>query len=182
MSVQPKTSPSEAPAGVLALMVASNGRIDERELRMLDELDAFRRLAVPRQRFVDLAQACLADVGADLAERSWLSLDDSLYLLGLLDAVVDPDQRLLVCRLAAAVLTADGSVSGSERRVYGFTLAHWGISQERVAQAIRKDCHHHTLASPAPANGVASTAASRGSGAARKRPVGEPPGGMKKRD
>lgn len=174
MPRQRDTFPGEAPASVLALMVASSGRIDEREMRALDELDAFRRLAVPRERFVDLAQTCLADVGAELAERSWLSLDDSLYLVGLLDAVVDADQRLLICRLAAAVVTADGSVSGSERRVYGFTLAHWGISQARVAQAIRKDCHHRTLARPAPANGCAGAAAPRGSGAVRKRAVGQP--------
>jgi uncharacterized membrane protein YebE (DUF533 family) len=164
MSMQPITSPGEAPARVLALMVASNGHIDEREMRMLDELDAYRRLAVPRQRFVELAQACLGEVGTDLAERSWLSLDESLYLVGLLDAVADPGLRLLVCRLAAAVITSDGSVSGSERRIYGFTLARWGITQEQVAQAIRQDSHHHTLSSQVGAKG--------GAGTARKRPAG----------
>lgn len=164
MPMQHNTSPGEAPAGVLALMVASSGRIDERELRMLDELDAFRRLGVQRQQFVDLAQTCLGEVGANLAERSWMSLDDSLYLGRLLDAVSDPKQRLLVCRLAAAVITSDGSVSGGERRVYGFTLARWGITQEQVTQAIRQDSHHHTLASQAAPKG--------GAGTARKHPVG----------
>lgn len=164
MAKQYTHSPSEAPARVLALTVVSNGRIDERELRILDELDAFQRLGVPRQRFVELAQTCLDDLGADLAQRSWLSLDDSLYLVGLLDAIADPGQRLLICRLAAAVITADGNVSGSERRVYGFTLARWGISEEQVAQAIRQDSHHHTLASQPVAKGTA--------GMARKRPAG----------
>lgn len=164
MPMQHNISPGEAPVGVLALMVASSGRIDERELRMLDELDAFRRLGVSRQRFVELAHTCLRELGADLAERSWLSLDDSLYLVGLLDAIAVPGQRLLICRLAAAVITADGSVSGGERRVYGFTLARWGITQEQVTQAIRQDSHHHTLASRASPKGGARTA--------RKHPVG----------
>ena len=164
MPMQPITSPGEAPARVLALMVASSGRIDERELRILEELDAFRRLGVSHQRFLELAQTCLGDFGADLAERSWLSLDDSLHLVGLLDAIAVPGQRLLVCRLAAAVITADGNVSGGERHVYGFTLARWGITQEQVAQAIRQDSHHHTLASQAAAKGAA--------GMARKRPAG----------
>lgn len=164
MPMQPITSPAEAPARVLALMVASSGRIDERELRILDELDAFQRLGVPRQRFVELAQTCLDDLGADLAKRSWLSLDDSLYLVGLLDAIAVPGQRLLVCRLAAAVITADGNVSGGERHVYGFTLARWGITEEQVARAIRQDSHHHTLASQAVVKGGARTG--------RKRPVG----------
>jgi hypothetical protein len=127
----------QAAAKVVAMVVAANGRIDDRELRLLEELDAFNRLGVSRREFVDLAQSCLDDVGVDLSERSWLSLDDSIYLLRLLDAVEGPQRRLLVCRLAAAAITADGRVTASQRHVYGFTLARWAISQEEVAQAIR---------------------------------------------
>lgn len=135
-------SASEAPACALAMMVAANGQVDARELGVLDDLGAFRRLAVSRSRFVELARLCVKDVGAGLSERSWLCLDDMMYLVEMLDAVVAPEQRLLVCRLAAAVIIADGHVTHDERRVYGFALAHWGISQERVAQAIMEDRVH----------------------------------------
>jgi hypothetical protein len=136
MHTRTRADADQAAAQVVAMMVAANGRIDDRELRLLEELDAFGRLGISRREFVDLAQSCLVDVGADLSERSWLSLDDSLYLLRRLDAVDGP-QRLLVCRLAAAAITADGRVTASQRHVYGFTLARWAISQEEVAQAIR---------------------------------------------
>ncbi|MBE0550582.1 MAG: TerB family tellurite resistance protein [Rubrivivax sp.] len=141
----PKRSPAsanEAPARALAMMVAANGHIDERELRMLDDLDAFRRLAVSRPRLVELARLCVKEVGAGLSERSWLCLDDMMHLVEVLDAVVAPEQRLLVCRLAAAVIIADGHVTHDERRVYGYALAHWGINQEMVTQAIRQDSVH----------------------------------------
>jgi uncharacterized tellurite resistance protein B-like protein len=132
----PTLSPAEAPARILALMVAANGQLDESELRMLAELDAFRRLGVTRERFVELARTCTADIGLALSEHAWLRVDDLQYLNELLDEVPDPAMRMLVCRLAAAIITADGHISESERLVYEHVLARWHVSQSMVSQAI----------------------------------------------
>lgn len=126
----------EAQARVLALMVAANGRVDPRELQVLEDLGAFERIGVTRERFVALAQECLHDVGAGLAEATWLRARDQAYLDSLLEAVTDPNERLLLCRLAAAVVTADGRVSGDERLVYDHVLARWRVSRVMVTQAI----------------------------------------------
>jgi len=131
-----------AAAHVLAMMVAANGHVDPSELRVLEGLDAFRRLGVTRQRFVDLARRCIEDVGASLCERSWLGVEDQIYVDELLDAVVDMQQRLLVCRLAAAVVTADGRVTHGERLVFDHALARWRISQSMVSKAILNDHSH----------------------------------------
>jgi len=133
---------AEALAGVLAMMVAANGRIDERELHTLDELDAFRRIGVDRERFVEMARTCLQEIGTHLREKSWLRATDVIYLDRLLDEVRDPGQRLLICRLAAAVITADGRVSSDERMVYSHALARWNVSQTMVAHAILHDRAH----------------------------------------
>ena len=138
----PTNRPAEAPARVLALMVAANGRIDERELRMLDELDAYRRIGVSRDRFIELARGCLHDVGSHLSERPWLHLADWAYVERLLHDVGDRGQRLTVCRLAAAVITADGRITREERMVYDHTLARWRISQTMVAHAIMSERLH----------------------------------------
>jgi hypothetical protein len=127
---------AECPARVLALMVAANGRVDERELQALDALDAYRRLGVSRARFIALAHACLHDLGASVCGQFWLSGSDMQVVDALLDQVSDPNQRLLVCRLAAAVITADGRITGDERMVYAHTLARWHITQTMVAHAI----------------------------------------------
>lgn len=42
-----------AAASVLALMVAANGRIDPREMQTLDALQAFERLGIRRDRFLE---------------------------------------------------------------------------------------------------------------------------------
>lgn len=137
MTTRHDTRPfSAAAARVLALMVAANGRVDPRELQVLDDLDAFERVGVTRERFVALAEECLQDMGAGLAEATWLRARDQAYLDRLLEAVTDPNERLLLCRLAAAVVTADGRVSGDERLVYDHVLARWRVSRVMVTQAI----------------------------------------------
>lgn len=130
---------TESAARLLALVVASNGRVDARELAMLDELDAFERLGVTRARVIGLAHGSLQQQGEHPKPHLWLSLDEQLQLDRLLDDVADPAQRLLLCRLAAAVVTADGRVTSDERLVYTHMLSHWGISDAMVTQAILAD-------------------------------------------
>jgi len=127
---------SNASARVLALMVAANGRVDARELDALEELDAFKRLGVPRARFVALAHDCLQEVGTGLEECSWLRARDLAYVDQLLDAVPHAQDRLLICRLAAAAVTADGQVSSGERLLYDHVLARWHINRSMVTEAI----------------------------------------------
>lgn len=136
---RPTPTSAEAPAHALAMIVASNGRVDEKELRVLDDLGAFRRLGVRRERFVDLARSCVNDVGAQLCDRSWLCADHLTYIDALLDAVPSAENRMLVCRLAAAVVTADGRVTDDERLVYNHALARWHITQSSVTEAILHD-------------------------------------------
>ena len=125
---------NEHMAHALAMVVAADGRIDEREVIALDQLDAFRRLGVSRDRFVDIARSCVVDMGAHLCERSWLCADDLTYIDPLLDAVSDAEDRLLVCRLAAAVVNADEGLTHDERLIYSHALARWRISHSDVMQ------------------------------------------------
>lgn len=136
MNGQATQRASDASARVLALMVAANGHIDPRELDALEELDAFALLGVPRPRFTALARDCLQEVGIGLSECSWLRARDLAYVDHLLEAVADPKERLLLCRLAAAVMTADGHVSSGERLVYDHVLGRWHINRSMVTEAI----------------------------------------------
>ncbi len=135
-------STQDAPARVLALLVAANGDIQADELSMLERLDAFGRLGVSRGRFIELAQRCLDELGSNLREQSWLRVTDLIYVNGLLDAVDDEALRMLVCRLCAAAITADGRVSREERMLYNHALARWRINSQQVSEAIRRDPMH----------------------------------------
>ena len=65
-----------------------------------------------------------------------------VYVNGLLDAVDDESRRMLVCRLCAAAITADGRVSREERMLYNHALARWRINSQQVSEAIRQDPMH----------------------------------------
>jgi hypothetical protein len=47
--------------------------------------------------------------------------------------------RLLVLRLSAAAITADGRVSCDERMVYEHALARWRIRPQQMSEAILQD-------------------------------------------
>jgi len=129
----------EAAARVLALLVAANGRVDPRELRMLDDLDAYGRLQIPRERFVELADVSVDGFGSEVCDSAWLPGAAAEEIDELLDEVDDPALRLLVCRLAAAVITADGCISSGERAVYDRVLTRWHLTQSMVSKAILGD-------------------------------------------
>lgn len=135
-------SSRDAPARVLALLVAANGHIHADELAVLQRLDAFGRLGVSKGRFIELAQHCLDELGSSLREQSWLRVTDLVYVNSLLDAVDDEALRMLVCRLCAAAITADGRVSRDERMLYNHALARWRINSQQVSEAIRQDPMH----------------------------------------
>jgi hypothetical protein len=126
----------EASARVLAMLVAANGRVGERELKALDRLNAFQRLGVTRERIVELAQGCIDVIGVGLSRSAWLR---TVHLDALLDEVDDGASRLFVCRLAAAVLVADGRITRDKRIVYERVLARWRVSQMMVCRAIMSD-------------------------------------------
>lgn len=144
-------SGKEAAASALAMLMAADGRVDEREILTLAALDAFRRLAVTRQRLLDLANQSLDDTAAQRCGRLWLSAADRACLDKLLDAVPSQPERLLVCRLAAAVVTADGRVTPDERLVYDHMLARWGVTQSMVTDAILHDRRRYPCRARSPA-------------------------------
>ncbi len=134
MNDRPGHDTTDAAARVLAAMVAANGRVDRRELQALEALDAFRQLGVSRERFAALADDGVSSRGG----APWASLEPSHAMLA---AVTDRAQRLQLCRLAAAVITADGEVSPDERRAYERVLAHWCITPQMVRSEIRRQPH-----------------------------------------
>lgn len=135
-------SDKHSAARVLALIIGANGSVKDCELKTLESLNAFERLGVGRRQFLRLAKESLDDVGQSLSARGHLQPVDVLCFNDLLDQVRDRRQRLLVCRLAAAVVTADGRVCSAERSAYEHMLARWRVCASQVSQAILDDTAH----------------------------------------
>lgn len=136
MAATSPRNPDDAAMRILALMVAVDGNVHPRELDALEKLGAFDRLATTRERFLVLAQQCLAELGASLCEKSWLSASDESALDRDLDAVTDPRTRLLLCELAQAV--AGDSPGRGVHLVCDHALARWHIARSDLPRPARQ--------------------------------------------
>jgi hypothetical protein len=131
------TDSPEALAQVVILAIVADTELDARELAILDELDAYARLGTTRDAF--LRQARAHAERTRLGERGYLRMSDIAQIDAALEAVRDPIKRLLACRLAASVITADGRVHDVERLVFDHMLCRWGLTRSMVSRAILAD-------------------------------------------
>jgi len=119
---------AEAPARVLALILSADGSLSGRAQGLLNDLGAFRALGVSCGRFAELAHDCTMRGDTGLGTRSWLSEADIRQTDALIEGVRRPEQRILVCRLAAAAIEDDGLVTHGARLVFDHVLARWRIT------------------------------------------------------
>jgi hypothetical protein len=126
----------EAMAHVLAMFMATQHETDPREVRLLEQLDAFKRIGMSKAEFLRIAGKDIKGKCRDFSEHTWLHVDDLELIDELLDRVQDTRKRLLLCRLASALITTDGKVEEFEHLVYDRMLLHWGYTRSSVAQAI----------------------------------------------
>ncbi len=131
----------ESAARVLAYLMAAEADGEACKTRILDELNAWRRIGVSRARFLRLVHECQAHLDTH-EDAAWLPVAHRLQIDRVLDSVDDPELRLMVCRLAASVITADGRITEVERQLYDHTLARWRIDNAQVTKAILADHVH----------------------------------------
>jgi len=129
----------EAMARVVACLMVADTELDPREVGVLDELDAFRRLGIERGAFMREARVFCAELGQRMGARAWLRLSDVALIDEVLAGVADPAKRLLVARLVAGVITADGRVKDIERLMFDHMLCRWGLTRSQVSRAILND-------------------------------------------
>jgi hypothetical protein len=140
----PQETSSDAAARLLALMVATRGQIVPRDMGILDRHDALNRLGIRRDRFLELAKDSLGAMAGAQFECSWLQANDQAYVDRLVGLVTDVQQRDLVCRLATAVVMADGNPPHDDRLVYHHALSHWRLDQAALADVPRHEGASHS--------------------------------------
>lgn len=122
--------------------MASHARLDRRELRFLEDLDAFRRIGMSEARFLQVASRVRRGACQAISGHAWLRWDDLAAIDAILDGVRDHRHRLLLCRLAGCVIVADGRVDELEGALCDHMLRRWGHTRSSVAQAILAEHVH----------------------------------------
>lgn len=138
----PTTDSPAAMAQVLAMVMATSPGLDGREVGMLEQLDAFKRIGLSEPAFLRIARDCHRGACQGLARHETLYLDDLEAIDEILDRVHDAGHRLLLCRLAGCVITADGHVRDIERLVYDRMLLRWGYTRASLSRAILTERVH----------------------------------------
>jgi hypothetical protein len=135
----PDTDSPEAMAGVLALVLVADTTLSSEELQALDELGVCDRIGLAHPAFMAIARGFEARLAQRVGSPDAPRLPDPALVNQVLDRVHNPGLRLLVARLAAGLIVADGRVRGVERRLYLHMLSRWGLSEWLVAEAIRAE-------------------------------------------
>lgn len=125
-----------AMAHVLAMVMATASELDPREVRMLEELDAFRRIGVSKPAFLRIVREYRDGACRALSSHDWLHAGDIEVVDRILDQVHDAGHRLLLCRIAGCLITTDGHITDLERMVYDRMLTRWGYTRSSLSQAI----------------------------------------------
>lgn len=129
----------EAIAQALALIILADADISPQELRVLRELDAYNRMGLSEQAFMKVLQAHACQLEHRLGDVPFLRLDEVALMEETLALISKPATRLLVARMAAALITADGQVSNIERQIFDQMLYRWGLSHDEVHRAILEE-------------------------------------------
>lgn len=123
----PQNSP-QAGARILALASLSDGNVSTIEVETLDRLQAHHQLGMERtelhQVMNTLCEDLLMAARGDFQEACQL---DARTLSELMAEIDDPDLRLKLLHLCAAVVEADGHLAEGETMVMEAAVEHWGL-------------------------------------------------------
>ncbi len=141
MKAYAKNSP-EAIARILAMMMITDARLDDREIEILDELRIFDIVGISRAAFSEVVQ----DYCSELLEAGKVDGKVRLIDKGRIDAAIDlvDDHRMRVhtCGMMLNIANADGRLDDSELGVFRYILERWGMTLESLERDLVQPTQH----------------------------------------
>jgi len=118
----------QAAARIVALAMLADGDICMAEVGVLDQLGAHTRLGLEAEQFHVVVYDCWKDL-LSAEQLTWADACqvDPGSLAELMAEITDPELRLTVLGLCAAVIEADGHVAEGESVVLGAAVEQWGL-------------------------------------------------------
>ena len=117
MKDYPKNSP-EAISRILAMMIITDARLDDREIEVMDELRIFDIIGITRSGFSQLVDKARIDE--------------------IIDLVDDPGKRVDTCGMILNIANADGKIHDTELAVFGYILERWGMTLESLERELTR--------------------------------------------
>jgi uncharacterized tellurite resistance protein B-like protein len=129
-----KNSP-EALARVLAMTMVTDARLDDQELDVMERLKLYDLIGMSRLEFSRVVAAYCEEILQSGSPDGRINLLDRARVDPIVDAVDDPDKRLLAARMVINILKADGRLEETELALFRHILERWGLSLEALVAA-----------------------------------------------
>jgi uncharacterized tellurite resistance protein B-like protein len=129
-----KNSP-EALARVLAMTMITDARLDDQELDVMDRLRLYDLIGMSRLQFSRVVEAYCEEILQGGSPDGRVNLLDRARVDPIVDAVDDPEKRLLAARMVINILKADGRLEETELALFRHILERWGLSLEALVGA-----------------------------------------------
>jgi uncharacterized tellurite resistance protein B-like protein len=126
-----KNSP-EAVARVLAMMMITDAKLDDRELAIMDELSIYDIIGISRAGFSDVVQDYCKQLLESGNPQGRIRLVDKDRIDAVIDCVDDPRKRVYACGMLLNIANADGELSETELAVFNYILERWGMTLESL--------------------------------------------------
>jgi hypothetical protein len=131
-----------AKARLVVLAMLADGRLDERELEVLERRGVFAALGIAREDFVQVLYDFCHDVAGLLpVGRGGFRLTPAT-LSGLLGEVDNPGEREKLLQLITAVISSDGRLSDAEESLFMTALEAWKPPLANLPRAVFPEWHY----------------------------------------
>ena len=126
----PRNSP-EAIGRIFAMAMITDAKVDAREIRALDESDAWTTMGLDRQRFAVVARDYLRDL-TESSSGDTIRLVDTARINAMLDEIDDRDARLRACAVMLEIFSADREAADVEWALLSHVMQRWGFTPESL--------------------------------------------------
>ncbi len=123
----------EAMSRIIAMMIVTDAEIDNREIAVLDNVDAYAGIGITREGFMRVARDYCSDLVAEAHELGETPLLDLDRIDHTIDCVDIPERRIVVARLLLMVMAADHVQKESELTLLDHIFDRWDITHDQVA-------------------------------------------------
>jgi len=129
MRPYPSNSP-QAIARLLAMFMITDGNMDPRELDLLENVNVYDLIGLPRKQFAQVLADYCDDISDEAEQDGTIHLLDTDRIEFMLGEVTDRNKRILTCVLAMDISKSDGTISDPEIVLLRHMMKEWNISLE----------------------------------------------------
>jgi len=131
MKAYAKNSP-EAISRILAMMMITDAKLDDREIEIMDQLRIFDIVGISRAAFSRVVRDYCGELLSSSSREGRIRLVDKARIDEVIDLVDDSKKRVETCSVILNIANADGKIDDAELAVFGYILERWGMTFESL--------------------------------------------------